>query len=103
MFKAVYGYAYLSFYLFNPSSILRCNLHDMLSFTRWGVISHICQPCSQLQQQTELNLRDRVWWGAALTCLICGYIYRHILPGSWAQVGYSVHCLNLKGIVCVSK
>lgn len=38
-----------------------------------------------------------------LTCLVCGYIYRHKLPGSRVLVGHSIHCLNFKGIVCMSK
>lgn len=38
-----------------------------------------------------------------LTCLVCGYIYRHKLPGSGVLVGHSIHCLNFKGIVCMSK
>lgn len=55
------------------------------------------------RELTELGLKYMIWLDITLTCLICGYIYRHILPGSWTQVGHSIHCLNLKGIVCVSE
>lgn len=54
-------------------------------------------------QLAERILKHIVGLDMTLTCLIRGYIYRHILLGLWAQVGNSIHCPNFKGIVCVSK